>query len=271
MAATDVGILFLDSELRINRFTPRTHRALQHRDRRSKAGSITDFTHQARLRRPRRRRAQGFARSRPQPSARSAARPAIGISRGCRPYRTVEDKIDGVVVTFVDIGERRRAADALQRKRSSGCGFWSPSLQHRTRNLIGIVMAIVDRSAVTGQSARRVQGESSATALWPSRASKGFCPARPPGDGVAFDELLELELSAQSGRNGGSGHSRRAEGRRSSGQSRFKRWRWPCMNSRPMPIKYGALSQRRASQYPMVGGSGRGLALDQHRLERNAA
>ena len=31
-----------------------------------------------------------------------------------RPYRTVEDKIDGVVVTFVDIGERRRAEEALR-------------------------------------------------------------------------------------------------------------------------------------------------------------
>ena len=31
-----------------------------------------------------------------------------------RPYRTVDNRIDGVVVTFVDIGERRRAEDALR-------------------------------------------------------------------------------------------------------------------------------------------------------------
>ena len=31
-----------------------------------------------------------------------------------RPYRTVEDRIDGVVVTFVDISERRHAEDALR-------------------------------------------------------------------------------------------------------------------------------------------------------------
>ena len=31
-----------------------------------------------------------------------------------RPYRTVDDKIDGVVVTFVDITERRQVEEALR-------------------------------------------------------------------------------------------------------------------------------------------------------------
>src|SRR5262249_52463883 len=31
-----------------------------------------------------------------------------------RPYRTVDDKIDGVVATFVDVTERRRMEDALR-------------------------------------------------------------------------------------------------------------------------------------------------------------
>ena len=61
-----------------------------------------------------------------------------------RPYRTVEDKIDGVVVTFVDITERRRAADAL-RDRESRMQILIGELQHRTRNLIGVVMALADR------------------------------------------------------------------------------------------------------------------------------
>ena len=30
-----------------------------------------------------------------------------------RPYRTVEDKIDGVVLSFVEITERRKAEDKL--------------------------------------------------------------------------------------------------------------------------------------------------------------
>jgi two-component system CheB/CheR fusion protein len=33
-----------------------------------------------------------------------------------RPYRTVDNKIDGVVITFVDITERRRVEDVLRRQ-----------------------------------------------------------------------------------------------------------------------------------------------------------
>jgi two-component system CheB/CheR fusion protein len=31
-----------------------------------------------------------------------------------RPYRTVEDKIDGVVITFVDVSDRRHVEEALR-------------------------------------------------------------------------------------------------------------------------------------------------------------
>jgi two-component system CheB/CheR fusion protein len=31
-----------------------------------------------------------------------------------RPYRTVDDKIDGVVATFIDVTERRQMEDALR-------------------------------------------------------------------------------------------------------------------------------------------------------------
>lgn len=36
-----------------------------------------------------------------------------------RPYRTVEDRIDGVVVSFVDITNRRQAEDALRQNEDS--------------------------------------------------------------------------------------------------------------------------------------------------------
>ncbi|RWD62203.1 MAG: hypothetical protein EOS60_32050 [Mesorhizobium sp.] len=31
-----------------------------------------------------------------------------------RPYRTVDDKIDGVVITFVDVNDRRHVEEALR-------------------------------------------------------------------------------------------------------------------------------------------------------------
>ncbi len=112
MAATDVGILFLDTQLRINRFTPRIAELFNIAPG-DEGRSITDFTHSLDY--------DGLA-----DDARTVLRDLASIEREVRsrtggwylmrlrPYRTVEDRIDGVVVTFVDIGERRRAEDALR-------------------------------------------------------------------------------------------------------------------------------------------------------------
>ena len=116
MAATDVGILFLDPQLRINRFTPRIAELFNIAPG-DEGRSITDFTHSLDYEDLARTRARFCAIS-PRASARCAADGSWYLIR-LRPYRTVEDKIDGVVVTFVDIGERRRAEDALARQRSS--------------------------------------------------------------------------------------------------------------------------------------------------------
>ena len=112
MAATDVGILFLDNQLRIKRFTPPVSDLFNVEDG-DEGRSITDFTHTLDY--------NGLAED-----ARSvlrdlkpSEREVLSLKNGWRlmrmkPYRTVEDRIDGVVVTFVDIGERRRADDALR-------------------------------------------------------------------------------------------------------------------------------------------------------------
>src|SRR5574337_1128338 len=112
MAATDVGILFLDPQLRINRFTPRIADLFNIASG-DEGRSITNFTHTLEY--------DGLA-----DDARAVLRNLNSTEREVRnrggnwylmrlrPYRTVEDRIDGVVVTFVDIGERRRAEDALR-------------------------------------------------------------------------------------------------------------------------------------------------------------
>ena len=112
MAATDVGILFLDTQLRINRFTPRIAE-LFNIAAGDEGRSITDFTHNlddGDIARDARTVLRDLTSREREVRSRSGA----WYLMRQRPYRTVEDKIDGVVVTFVDIGERRRAEDALR-------------------------------------------------------------------------------------------------------------------------------------------------------------
>ena len=112
MTATDVGILFLDTRLHINRFTPRITELFNIATG-DEGRSITDFTHT-------------LDYDNLVADARTVLRDLTSTEREVhgrngnhylmrlRPYRTTEDRIDGVVVTFVDIGERRRAIEALR-------------------------------------------------------------------------------------------------------------------------------------------------------------
>jgi two-component sensor histidine kinase len=75
-------------------------------------------------------------------------------------------------------------------------------LQHRTRNLIGVVMALADRTAVGAENLDDFRasfgdrlGALARVQVLQSRAA--------PAGGVTFDELLASELSAQSAKNGG--------------------------------------------------------------------
>jgi PAS domain S-box-containing protein len=112
MATTDVGILLLDNQLRIKRFTPRVA------DLFNIAGgdegrSITDFTHcldYESFAADARAVLKNLASSEREVSGRNGAWYLMRL----RPYPTVENRIDGIVVTFVDISERRRAEEALR-------------------------------------------------------------------------------------------------------------------------------------------------------------
>ena len=113
MAATDVGILFLDTQLRINRFTPRIADLFNIASG-DEGRSITDYTHSLEyedLARDARTVLLDVSSSEREVRSRNGAWYLMRL----RPYRTVEDQIDGVVVTFVDISERRRAEEALRR------------------------------------------------------------------------------------------------------------------------------------------------------------
>lgn len=112
MAATDVGILFLDNQLRVKRFTPRVADLFNVASG-DEGRSITDFTNSLNC--------ESFPSDAKEVlrSLTSCEREVCRRDGACylmrlRPYRTVENRIDGVVVTFVDISERRRAEEALR-------------------------------------------------------------------------------------------------------------------------------------------------------------
>jgi two-component system, chemotaxis family, CheB/CheR fusion protein len=112
MAATEVGTLFLDTDLRIRRFSNRVTDLFSITST-DEGRSITDFAQKleyddlvkdaqavlddlAPIRREVRGRANGWYDVR------------------MRPYRTIEDKIDGVVITFSDVTDRHRLEEALR-------------------------------------------------------------------------------------------------------------------------------------------------------------
>ena len=112
MAATDFGTLFLDSRLRIKRFTDRATDLFSITPA-DEGRPITDIAHQLDyndLSRDARAVLTDLAPIRSE--VRSRAHRWYDVRM--RPYRTVDDKIDGVVITFVDVTERRSVEEALR-------------------------------------------------------------------------------------------------------------------------------------------------------------
>jgi len=112
LAATDFGTLFLDSGLRIKRFTDHVT-DLFSITRSDEGRPIGDFSHQLEyddLIKDARKVLSDLAPVRREIRSRKNQWYDIRM----RPYRTVEDKIDGVVFTFVDITERRHVDESLR-------------------------------------------------------------------------------------------------------------------------------------------------------------
>jgi two-component system, chemotaxis family, CheB/CheR fusion protein len=112
LAATDFGTLFLDSSLHIKRFTDPV-RDLFSITTSDEGRPITDFAHQLEY--------DDFVKdARTVIANLTPLRREIHSRKGrwhdlrMRPYRTVDDKIDGVVITFVDVTERKLMEERLQ-------------------------------------------------------------------------------------------------------------------------------------------------------------
>jgi two-component system CheB/CheR fusion protein len=112
MDATDIGTLFLDRDLYIQRYTPRIEElfSIQGTDT---GRPISDFTHQ-------------LDYDHLEADARQVLDDLTPVEREVRsdegdwflvrqhPYRTAENRIEGVVITFVEITERKEAEHELR-------------------------------------------------------------------------------------------------------------------------------------------------------------
>jgi two-component system, chemotaxis family, CheB/CheR fusion protein len=112
LAATDFGTLFLDSGLNIKRFTDQV-RELFSITASDEGRPITDFAHQLEYDDLVKDARMVIANLTPvRREVRS--RKERWYDLRMRPYRTVDDKIDGVVITFVDVTERKLMEERLR-------------------------------------------------------------------------------------------------------------------------------------------------------------
>ncbi len=112
IASSDIATVFIDRALRIKRFTPRAADIFN-----IIAGdvgrSLTDLTHRLHYDQLAEDAREAFE------SLRLIEREVASIAGRCYlvrvlPYRTVEDRIEGAVMNFIDITERRKAEDELR-------------------------------------------------------------------------------------------------------------------------------------------------------------
>jgi two-component system CheB/CheR fusion protein len=117
MAATDFGTLFLDPSLRIKRFTDRITDLFQITPA-DEGRPISDFTHELEyddLIKDVRAVLSDLAPVRREIRSRAGRWYEVRL----RPYRTMDDKIDGVVATFLDVSERRQVEQALRQSETT--------------------------------------------------------------------------------------------------------------------------------------------------------
>jgi two-component system CheB/CheR fusion protein len=136
MTAIDFGMLFIDSQLRIKRFTKHVT-DLFSITASDEGRQITDFAH---------RLEYGDLVKDAQSVLSNLTPVRREIHSGndrwydiqLRPYRTVDDKIDGVVITFVDVTDLKR----LERRQQ----VLLSELTHRVKNILAVIQAMAHQT-----------------------------------------------------------------------------------------------------------------------------
>ena len=110
ITANDIGTIFVDRTMRIKRFTPRCRRVQHHPVRRRPP--LFDITHRLEYDGLAADTAEAFGSLRLIEREVRSTHGHWYIAR-FMPYRTTEDRIDGAVLTFIDITARREAEERL--------------------------------------------------------------------------------------------------------------------------------------------------------------
>jgi two-component system CheB/CheR fusion protein len=141
MSATDVATLFLSPLMRINRFTPSLVDIINVSPG-DEGRPISDFTHRLEYDDLTRDASKVLADLAPIQRT-IQAKDGRWLLMRVRPYRTLEDKIDGVVITFVDVTERQEA----EKRWESRQRLLLVELSRRVRDALATAQAIVMQSA----------------------------------------------------------------------------------------------------------------------------
>ena len=106
-----------------------------------------------------------------------------------RPYRTATNLIDGVVLTFVDITQRKR--DEEHKKLLAG------EIQHRTKNLIAVIGSIANR---TLSNDRPIEISRKVFTARLNALAQCHSLLMEAGDGASLEEIVRAELASFSER-----------------------------------------------------------------------
>jgi two-component system, chemotaxis family, CheB/CheR fusion protein len=183
--STQIATMFLDSALRIKNFTPAITEIfhLRESDRGRPVTDIASLLAYDDIARDVARVLRDLATVEREVTLKGAD--ATYIMR-IRPYRTVDNVIDGVVMTFVDITERRKADEQKS--------LLLAELDHRVRNILAIVSSVITRTLKTSSSpaafAMAIEGRIAGI----TRAHSVLTQTG-GGGGASLRELLATELA----------------------------------------------------------------------------
>lgn len=149
MASTDVGTLFLDSQLRIKRFTPQIAELFNIKAA-DEGRPITDFTH--RLDYPHFTEDAYAVLKDLKIIEREIASNCNWYLTRIRPYRTMDNHIEGVVCTFVDVTSRLKTEEALKASEAR-LRLLLSELSHRVKNTLAVVQSMA-RQSFSGEVSR---------------------------------------------------------------------------------------------------------------------